>query len=86
MKNYNEFLNESSKFLCFEYVKRKKDGKIAKIEKICHPHQHVLINITEIKYLIRFDNNHKIYYSAKELEKPTKNEIDLILNIKKYNL
>lgn len=64
------------------YVKRKKDGLIGQIESTISS---TIFFKHKIKYEVNF--NDKIEeYDINELEKPTLDEIELFLNLKKYNL
>lgn len=68
-----------------DFVKRKKDGKIGEIDGIGKS-RNIFGGFTlKIVYVVNFGNNEE-EYEPKELELPTKDEIELYKNTKKYNL
>ena len=85
MKMYNDFINEANKFFCWQFAKRKSDGKIEQIQKVCRLTLPDGIG-TEIKYEVEFDEGNIKYYTAKELDHPTQEDKQLYFDMRKYNL
>jgi len=82
MKSFNNFMNERQKFQQFQMAKRKSDGAIGKID-FTYPYTNGVERY--LKYRIDFGDGIDKYL-ANELEKPTREEIDLYFDTKKYNL
>jgi len=87
MKSFYNFINEHQKFQVDDFVKRKIDGKIGKVDNISTYTDGM---IRYMKYVVNFGEAKGLKgirkYLAKELEIPTKDEVDLHFDTQKYNL